>query len=97
MGGQACVWYGAAEFSRDTDLVVLIEEDNLRRLQDALSELNAERIAVPPFHVEFLERGHAVHFRCHHPEARGMRVDIMSKCAGLIRFPSVVSPRDSSR
>ncbi|MCY2988105.1 MAG: hypothetical protein NTY19_09620, partial [Planctomycetota bacterium] len=25
MGGQACVIYGAAEFSRDTDLVVLAE------------------------------------------------------------------------
>jgi len=23
MGGQACVFYGAAEFSRDTDLAVL--------------------------------------------------------------------------
>ncbi len=24
MGGQACVFYGAAEFSRDTDLAVLV-------------------------------------------------------------------------
>jgi hypothetical protein len=23
MGGQACVFYGAAEFSRDTDFVIL--------------------------------------------------------------------------
>jgi len=23
MGGQACVFYGAAEFSRDTDLLIL--------------------------------------------------------------------------
>ena len=26
MGGQACVFYGAAEFSRDLDLVVLADE-----------------------------------------------------------------------
>ena len=32
MGGQACVFYGAAEFSRDTDLAILAEADNLDRL-----------------------------------------------------------------
>jgi hypothetical protein len=26
MGGQACVFYGAAEFSRDTDFAVLADE-----------------------------------------------------------------------
>ena len=25
MGGQACVFYGAAEFSRDTDLLILAD------------------------------------------------------------------------
>jgi hypothetical protein len=49
MGGQACVFYGAAEFSRDTDLIVLAEPSNLTRLQAALDQLHAERIAVPPF------------------------------------------------
>ncbi|MBI3875800.1 MAG: hypothetical protein HY300_07540, partial [Verrucomicrobia bacterium] len=33
MGGQACVFYGAAEFSRDTDFAVLAEPDNLDRLR----------------------------------------------------------------
>ena len=32
MGGQACVFYGAAEFSRDTDLLILAEAENLGRL-----------------------------------------------------------------
>jgi hypothetical protein len=27
MGGQACVFYGAAEFSRDTDLAIFAGED----------------------------------------------------------------------
>ena len=26
-GGQACVWYGAAEFSRDCDVVILVNEE----------------------------------------------------------------------
>ena len=29
MGGQACVFYGAAEFSRDTDLLILADPANL--------------------------------------------------------------------
>jgi hypothetical protein len=48
MGGQACVLYGAAEFSRDTDLLILADAGNLKRLRQALAELGAEVIAVPP-------------------------------------------------
>jgi hypothetical protein len=32
MGGQACVFYGAAEFSRDTDFTIAIDSDNWARL-----------------------------------------------------------------
>ena len=32
IGGQACVFYGAAEFSRDTDIVILAEPANLKKL-----------------------------------------------------------------
>lgn len=67
MGGQACVFYGAAEFSRDCDIVIVADEANLSRLMSALEELMAKCIAVPPAKWEFLDRGHAIHFRCHHP------------------------------
>jgi hypothetical protein len=87
MGGQACVFYGAAEFSRDTDLAVLCEADNLERLQSALDDLQARRIAVPPFESQYLQRGHAVHFRCAHPEAAALRVDVMSVMRGVDAFP----------
>jgi len=46
MGGQACILYGAAEFSRDTDLAVLASPANLERLREALHELRAEVIAA---------------------------------------------------
>jgi hypothetical protein len=36
MGGQACILYGAAEFSRDTDFAVLSSAQNLDRLREAL-------------------------------------------------------------
>ena len=79
MGEQACVFYGAAEFSRDTDLAVLADAANLVRLRAALAELKAEPIAVPPCTLAFLKRGHGSHFRCHHPEAMRMRVDVMER------------------
>ena len=86
MGGQACVLYGAAEFSRDTDIAVLAETDNLRQLAAALDRLQAESIAVPPFEAKYLLRGHAVHFRCRHPDAAGVRVHVMSMMRGLAPF-----------
>ena len=87
MGGQACVFYGAAEFSRDTDLLILADAENLGRLELAVRELHAECIAVPPFEAHYLERGHAIHFRCYHPEAAEMRVDVMARLRGVEAFP----------
>ena len=86
MGGQACVFYGAAEFSRDTDLAILADTANLARLRKALAELQAKPIAVPPFQIKYLRQGHALHFRCQHPEALRMRVDVMSKMRGVEAF-----------
>ena len=42
MGGQACILYGAAEFSRDADLAVLASPANLARLRKALDDLQAQ-------------------------------------------------------
>ena len=86
MGGQACVFYGAAEFSRDTDLAIVADAANLARLRRALADLQAEVIAVPPFALKYLRRGHAIHFRCQHPEALRMRVDVMSRMRGVEEF-----------
>jgi hypothetical protein len=87
MGGQACVFYGGAEFSRDTDLALLADDPNWRQFRAALAELQAEPIAVPPDELAYLRRGFAVHFRCHHPEAEAMRIDIMSVMRGVDDFP----------
>ena len=89
MGGQACVFYGAAEFSRDCDIVLLAESANFDRLLAALAELQAGCIAVPPFDPDLLERGHAVHFRCQHTEALGMRLDVMTRMRGVDRFEAL--------
>lgn len=87
MGGQACILYGGAEFSRDADFAVLASRENLDRLSRALDDLSAEVIAVPPFESRYLERGHAVRFRAHDSHADGFRIDVMSKLRGVEPFP----------
>ena len=87
MGGQACVLYGAAEFSRDADLVVLADTGNLRRLADAFAALDAMVEYVPPFEARYLDRGHAVHFRCSRQDVRDLRVDVMARMRGVDPFP----------
>ncbi len=87
MGGQACVFYGAAQVSKDVDLALLAEPANIERLRLALKELAAERIAVPPFDPALFERRHAIHFRCHAPGVEELRIDLMSKLRLLDDFP----------
>lgn len=95
MGGQACILYGGAEFSRDIDFAILASEENLIQLKACLDELDAEVIAVPPFQREYLERGHAIHFRCRTPEAAGLRVDVMTKLRGVDDFETLWQRRNS--
>jgi hypothetical protein len=89
MGGQACVFYGAAQFSKDVDFVILANPDNYTRLHAALAELGAHRIAVPRFDPAILARGHAVHYRCLAEGVQGLRVDMMTRLRGLPDFESM--------
>jgi hypothetical protein len=89
MGGQACVFYGAAQVSKDVDLVLLAEAGNYRNLQRAMDSLQAKRIAVPPFDPSILARGHAVHFRCAGAGVEDLRVDVMTRLRGLPDFPQL--------
>jgi len=70
------------------DLAVLAEPENLKKLQNALDELEAEVIAVPPFDESFLQIGLAIHFRCQAAGTEGMRVDVMTKMRGVDPFPA---------
>lgn len=95
MGGQACVFYGAAEFSRDVDFAILAAAENLRRLELALEELQAEVIAVPSFTETALHMGLAVHFRCRAPGVEGLRIDVMTRMRGVDEFPLLWERRTS--
>ena len=93
MGGQACVLYGAAEFSRDLDLALLPDPANLDRLEAALAELDAEVIAVPPLSLKHLAEGLAVHFRCREPRVAGLRIDLMTHMRGVAPFEELWARR----
>ncbi len=97
MGGQACILYGGAEFSRDVDFAVDVSPANLRRLQGALREQKAEPIFFPPLSAAALRRGHACHFRCGAPATRGLRVDVMGRMRGAPSFGRLWSRRTEVR
>ena len=86
IGGQACVFYGAAQVSKDIDVVLPGEAGNFARLERALHALAARRIAVPRFDPALLARGHAVHFRCAAPGVEELRVDVMTRLRELPAF-----------
>lgn len=95
MGGQACIAYGAAEFSRDVDVAVLCSPGNLTRLRQALEELAAVPVFIPPLEESYLRRGHACHFRCQAPEVAGLRVDTMSVLRGCEDFATLWQRRET--
>lgn len=97
MGGQACVLYGAAEFTRDTDFVVDADEANLSRLRSALDVLSAKTVDVPELAADVLRRGHACHFRSNLLSPRGWRIDIMSCMRGCDEFSELWKRRNRAR
>jgi len=86
MGGQACILYGAAEFTRDVDLAVAVDSANLKRLRKALFELRCEAVYFPSLSAAVLRRGHACHFRSLLPGLHGLRIDLMTKMRGVDPF-----------
>ena len=89
IGGQACILYGAAEFSRDIDLVVMVSFNNLENIRLALDDLVADRIFVPEIAEDVLLRGHACHFRCQREDVAGLRIDIIGVMRGVESFPKL--------
>ncbi len=89
MGGQACVFYGAAQVSKDVDFLIFADEGNFESLHTALRKLDACRIAVPRFDPALLAKGHAVHFRCQAPGVERLRINIMTKLRHLPPFDTL--------
>lgn len=87
--------YGAAEFSKDVDFLVVAARENFQKIQAAAEDLKTEVIAIPPFEARFLDEGLAIHLRCTTPEASGMRVDLMSIMRNVSPFPEIWERRST--
>jgi hypothetical protein len=97
MGGQACILYGAAEFTRDVDLAVAVNPANLKRLNQALRDLQTEQIYFPALSAAVLRRGHACHFRSLLPGLHRLRIDVMAKMRGVDSFARLWKRREEIR
>lgn len=86
IGGQACILYGAAEFSRDIDFAISVIPDNLENLKEVLMELEAQRVYFPPLSADVLIKGHACHFRCQREDVKGLRLDLIGVMRGVDPF-----------
>jgi hypothetical protein len=93
MGGQACILYGATEFTRDVDFAVAVSPANLGRLRTALEKLDAEPVYFPPLSAAVLAKGHACHFRCG-AALNHLRIDVMSKMRGVDSFETLWKRRE---
>lgn len=48
---------------------------------------------MPPFEVDYLLHGHAVHFRCQAPDVENIRLDVMAQMRGVAAFDELWSRR----
>jgi hypothetical protein len=97
MGGQACIVYGGAEFTRDVDFAVAVSAENLDRLASALHDLKAQPIHHPGLSADVLRRGHACHFRCRARGLGNVRVDVMTAMRGVEPFERLWARRAEVR
>ncbi|MBW1855093.1 MAG: nucleotidyl transferase AbiEii/AbiGii toxin family protein [Deltaproteobacteria bacterium] len=72
------VAYGAAQFTRDADFWIKPTKKNLVCLQKALKQLKAKPRFLPPLDIEYLRKGHGVHFRFTYREQTFL-IDILGK------------------
>lgn len=63
ISGQACVLYGASQFSEDVDLWVRPDRNNFRRLLAALLHMDARvHKLTPPVQARYVGGGHGFHW-----------------------------------
>jgi hypothetical protein len=60
-----------------------------------LRALKATNIYVPPLKKDFLDRGHACHFRCHAESVKNLRVDVLAKLRGCGEFEQLWKRRST--
>lgn len=83
MDGQAAVAYGVSQFTQDADFWIEPTARNLLRIRKALASLRARPRFLPPLKLQYLKRGHGIHFTLPHGNEI-FYVDLLGKppCVG---------------
>jgi len=74
IAGRACIFYGATEFTRDLDIWVEPETENLAQIRQAMKQLGAKQRFLPPLERKYLLKGHASHYM-----VGDFRIDILGR------------------
>lgn len=91
IAGRACIFYGATEFTRDLDIWVEPETENLIRIRQAMKQLGAKQRFLPPLERKYLLQGHASHFM-----VGGFRIDILGQPPRVGQFSEAQSSAEST-
>lgn len=91
IAGRACIFYGATEFTRDLDIWVEPESENLSRLSQVMKQLGAKQRFLPHLEQKYLLQGHAVHYMLD-----DFRIDILGQPPRVGKFSDVYSYAESA-
>ena len=64
ISGQACILYGASQFTEDVDLWIQPASSNLASFLRAMARVKARVYKLtPPIRMKYVRNGHGFHFR----------------------------------
>jgi hypothetical protein len=88
ISGQACILYGASQFTEDLDLWIQPTSQNLLSFLRAMARVKARVYKLtPPLQVGYLRKGHGFHFRI----GRELFVDVMGRPPRVRGFAAAFS------
>ncbi len=83
ISGQACILYGASQFTEDLDLWIQPAPSNLVSFLRAMAHVKARVYKLtPPFTMKHMRKGHGFHFRI----GRNLFLDVMGRLPRVGRF-----------
>ncbi len=76
ISGQACILYGASQFTEDVDLWIQPASSNLLSFLRAMARVKARVYKLtPPIRMNYVRKGHGFHFRI----GRDLFLDVMGR------------------
>jgi len=83
ISGQACILYGASQFTEDIDLWIQPASSNLASFLRAMARVKARVYKLtPPITLKYVRKGHGFHFRI----GRDLFLDVMGRPPRVGRF-----------